>query len=332
MLKVSNENRKLTSGLAKSFLLGLLCTILFPISVSAFQSEHQQAFRTNSDQFNLKSLIQDSSHNRKIQAKTATKTVKNENSNQLTKNESLYDKGPEKSLLESFGFEGESLTDRKQIHSTLRFALTVGALSLAPALVLMSTSFVRIMVVLVMLRQALGAQQMPPTQVITTLALFMSLLIMTPVWSEIKTEALDPYSQETISWQAALDKGVLPIKKFMSRQIDMANNSDDIWLFYNYLPEKERNETPTTYEEVPLKVLLPAFLISELKIAFIIGVQVYLPFLIIDVVVSSVTVSMGMMMLPPTMLSLPLKILLFVMVDGWTLIVGMLLESFAPYS
>jgi flagellar biosynthesis protein FliP len=117
----------------------------------------------------------------------------------------------------------------------------------------------------------------------------------------------------------------------MSRQIEIAGNSDDVWLFYQYLPEPER-QTPATYDDVPLQVLLPAFVLSELKIAFLIGFQVYLPFLVLDIVVSSITVSMGMVMLPPTMISLPLKLMLFVLVDGWNLVVGMLMQSFAPYT
>ena len=175
---------------------------------------------------------------------------------------------------------------------------------------------------------------MPPTQVIMALSLFMTFLIMAPVMKEIKTEAIDPYSasESSMDWDTAWERGTKPIRNFMSRQIDTADNSDDVWLFYEYLPEDEKKQTPQSYEDVPLKVLLPAFLISELKIAFIIGVQIYLPFLILDIVISSVTVSMGMMMLPPAMISLPFKLLLFVLVDGWTLIVGMLLESFAPYT
>ena len=129
--------------------------------------------------------------------------------------------------------------------------------------------------------------------------------------------------------ETAWNNGVVPLKRFMSRQIDAAGNSDDVWLFYEYLPANERTtKPPETYEDVPLVALLPAFMLSELKVAFLIGFQIYLPFLILDLVVSSVTISMGMMMLPPVMISLPLKLLLFVLVDGWTLIVGMLLESF----
>ena len=125
---------------------------------------------------------------------------------------------------------------------------------------------------------------------------------------------------------------VVPIKKFMSRQIDIAGNDEDVWMFFEYLPESERAKEPKNYEDVPLRVLLPAFMLSELKTAFLIGFQIYLPFLILDIVIASVTISMGMLMLPPVMISLPFKLMLFVLVDGWNLVVGMLLESFAPYT
>src|SRR5690606_8969535 len=131
------------------------------------------------------------------------------------------------------------------------------------------------------------------------------------------------------SLEEAWNAGVRPVRQFMSRQIEIAGNSDDIWLFYEYLPAE--TPTPQTYDDVPLTVLLPAFMLSELKTAFLIGFQIYLPFLILDLVISSVTISMGMMMLPPVMVSLPFKLILFVLVDGWRLVVGMLLESFAPY-
>jgi flagellar biosynthetic protein FliP len=224
----------------------------------------------------------------------------------------------------------ESWTSPQKLSSTLQVMLLLTVLSLAPAILLMTTSFVRIVVVLGLLRQALGTQQLPPSQVMTTLALFMTLLVMGPTWTEIYSKSIQPYSRgEIADPETAWNNGVLPLKRFMSRQIDAAGNSDDVWLFYEYLPSTERTtKPPETYEDVPLIALLPAFMLSELKVAFLIGFQIYLPFLILDLVVSSVTISMGMMMLPPVMISLPLKLLLFVLVDGWTLIVGMLLESF----
>ncbi len=221
---------------------------------------------------------------------------------------------------------------RERLGATLQMVLTMSVLSLAPALLMMTTSFVRIAVVLGLLRQALGIGQLPSNQVITSIALFMSLLIMTPVWKDVYQDAVQPYtdSQGTMSLEEAWQAGVRPIRKFMSRQIEIVGNSDDVWLFYQYLPQG--TAAPSTYEDVPLQVLLPAFVLSDLKTAFLIGFQIYLPFVIIDLVVASVTMSMGMVMLPPMMISLPMKLLLFVLVDGWNLVVGMLMASFAPYT
>jgi flagellar biosynthesis protein FliP len=224
----------------------------------------------------------------------------------------------------------QSWTSPERLSSTLQVMLLLTVLSLAPAILLMTTSFVRIVVVLGLLRQAIGAQQLPPSQVITTLAMFMTLLVMGPTWTEVYNDSIRPYTRgEITDPETAWNAGVVPLKRFMSRQIELAGNSDEVWLFYDHLPESQRTaRPPETYEEVPLTVLLPAFMLSELKVAFLIGFQIYLPFLILDLVVSSITISMGMMMLPPVMISLPLKLLLFVLVDGWTLVVGMLLESF----
>jgi flagellar biosynthetic protein FliP len=226
----------------------------------------------------------------------------------------------------------EQLASPKRLSGSLQVMLLLTVLSLAPAILLMTTSFVRIVVVLGLLRQALGTQQLPPSQVMTALALFMTLLVMTPTWNEVYTQSIRPYSEGRIANpEDAFNAGVLPIKRFMSRQIELAGNSDDVWLFYDYLPEAQRrSQPPQSYDEVPLQAILPAFMLSELKVAFLIGFQIYLPFLILDMVVSSVTISMGMMMLPPVIVSLPLKLLLFVLVDGWTLIVTMLLSSFGP--
>jgi len=226
----------------------------------------------------------------------------------------------------------EDATQPEQFSGMLKAALTLGVLSLAPAILLMTTCYIRVVVVLSLLKQALGGQNLPPTQVVTALALFVTMLIMTPVWQDIKKDAVDPYSNREITWQQAWEQGTTPIKRFMSRQIEMGGNQNDVMMFYQYLPEDQKTVEPKTYSDVPLQVLLPAFIISELKIAFLIGFQVFLPFLVVDLVVSSVTISMGMFMLPPAMISLPLKLILFVMVDGWNLVIGMLLESFAPYT
>ncbi len=221
-------------------------------------------------------------------------------------------------------------TSPEGLSSALQVMLLLTVLSLAPAILLMTTSFIRIIVVLGLLRQALGTQQLPPSQVITSLAMFMTLLIMTPVWKDVYDNAIRPYSDPAsdMTMEEAWQEGSLPIKRFMSRQIVAAENTDDVYLFYNYLPAD--TPTPKTFDDVPLQVLLPAYMLSELKIAFLIGFQIYLPFLILDIVVASVTISMGMLMLPPVMISLPFKLMLFVLVDGWRLVVEMLLQSFGP--
>lgn len=218
------------------------------------------------------------------------------------------------------------------LSSAIQVMLLLTVLSLAPAVLLMTTSFVRIIVVLGMLRQALGVQQLPPSQVLTSIAMFMTLLLMTPVWTEVYNDAIAPYTapNSNMSMEEAWSTGVRPIRRFMSRQIDIAGNADDVVMFYQYA--NQQGPAPSTYDDVPLQVLLPAFMLSELKVAFLIGFQIYLPFLILDVVIASVTISMGMMMLPPVMISLPFKLMLFVLVDGWRLVIGMLMESFAPYT
>ncbi len=231
-------------------------------------------------------------------------------------------------------------TSPEGISSTLQVMLLLTVVSLAPAILLMTTSFVRILVVMGLLRQALGTQQLPPSQVITSIALFMTALIMTPVWSSVYEDAIKPYSESRLSLDEAWDRGTQPVRKFMAAQIIRTDNDDDVYLFLSYLPgerDPDTGELPDNYvyfdakqdeRNVPLQALLPAFMLSELKTAFLIGFQIYLPFVVLDIVVASVTISMGMLMLPPVLISLPFKLLLFVLVDGWRLVVEMLLESF----
>lgn len=220
-------------------------------------------------------------------------------------------------------------TSPEGLSSSLQVMLLLTVLSLAPAALLMTTCFVRIVVVLSLLRQAIGTQNLPPTQVITTLALFLTLLVMTPVWRQVYDDAVVPYTQHTIDAGQACSAGITPIRQFMSMQIERMQNTEDVWLFMNYLPH---HTTPASYDDVPLQALLPAFMLSELKTAFLIGFQIYLPFMILDMVVASVMVSMGMLMVPPVLVSLPLKLLLFVLVDGWHLVVEMLLRSFQAFT
>ena len=214
--------------------------------------------------------------------------------------------------------------------STLRTIGLLTILSLAPAIALMTTSYVRVAIVLMLLRQGLGVQGLPSNQMISALALFISIVIMSPVWTSVYEDAIVPYTAEQMTLTEAWYAGVQPVRQFMSRQIHKQGNREDIWLFYRYLPQG--TELPETDDDVPLTALLPAFMLSELKTAFLIGFQIYLPFLILDILVASVTVSMGMFMLPPAFVSLPFKLLLFVMVDGWHLLVEMLLQSFVPYA
>lgn len=198
------------------------------------------------------------------------------------------------------------------------FLLTV--LSLAPAILILMTSFTRLAVVFSFLRQALGTQQTPSNQIIAGLALFLTFFIMMPVWQKINSKALQPYLNEEISQEVALKEALEPIRQFMFKQ----TRENDLALFVRMA----KISKPKNPAETPTSVLIPAFVISELKTAFIIGFVLYVPFLIIDMVVASVLLSMGMMMLPPILISLPFKLMLFVLVDGWHLIVGSLVKSF----
>jgi flagellar biosynthesis protein FliP len=199
------------------------------------------------------------------------------------------------------------------------FLLTV--LSLAPAIVLTVTSFTRIIVVFSFLRHAMGTQQMPPNQVLASLAIFLTIVIMLPIGTRINEDALQPYLAEEIGYMEALGRAEVPVREFLFKH----TREKDLSIFFS-IAGKER---PKTKEDVPTSLLIPAFMISELKTGFQIGFLIYIPFLILDMVVASILLAMGMMMLPPVMISMPFKILLFVMVDGWNLLVGSLVNSFA---
>lgn len=236
-----------------------------------------------------------------------------------------------KDAVDFFTSGPEHWTSPKGLTSSLQILILLTVLSLAPSILLMTTCYIRIIVVMGLLRQALGTGQLPPSQVITAISLFMTVFIMAPVWNEVYEKAIVPYSEPDtkMTLDEAWRAGSEPIHRFMSRQIDMAGNHDDVHLFYSYY--KPGEPSPSSFEEVPIRVLIPAYMLSELKVAFAMGFQIYLPFLILDIVVASVTISMGMMMLPPAMISLPFKLMLFVLVDGWRLVVSMLLESFGTY-
>lgn len=207
-----------------------------------------------------------------------------------------------------------------EISVTLQILILLTILSLAPAILIMMTSFTRFIVVFSLLRHALSTQQMPPNQILIGLALFLTMFIMSPVWSEINEKALIPYKEKRITQEQAFEAGLKPLRQFMAKQ----TREKDLALFVNMA----KIPRPHRWEDVPTTVLIPAFMISELKTAFQIGCILYLPFLIIDFVISSIILSMGMIMLPPVMISLPFKILLFVLVDGWNLLVGSLIKSF----
>ena len=198
--------------------------------------------------------------------------------------------------------------------------LLMTSLSFLPAALLMMTSFTRIIIVLSLLRQALGAQSSPPNQVLVGLALFMTLFVMGPVFDKIYTEAYLPLQENKIQMTEAMDKGVAPLKEFMTRQTRQA----DLALFV----KMSRSAALQGPEDIPLRVLIPAFITSELKTAFQIGFAIFIPFLIIDMVVASVLMAMGMMMMSPAVISLPFKLMLFVLVDGWQLVLGSLSQSF----
>ena len=205
--------------------------------------------------------------------------------------------------------------------TALQFFLLLTVLSMVPAILMMVTSFVRITIVLSFVRNAIGAQQMPPNQVLLGLSLFLSLFVMAPTWTRVNADAVQPYLTNQISAEQAFDKASGPLREFMFKQV----RERDLALFIQVgnLPQ------PKTQEDVPTYALIPAFMISELKTAFQMGFMVLVPFLVIDIVVSSVLMSMGMMMLPPATISLPFKLLLFVMADGWHLIVRSLVTSFS---
>ena len=207
-----------------------------------------------------------------------------------------------------------------EVSTLLQILMLLTVLSLAPAILIMMTSFTRLAIVFSFLRHAIGTQQMPPNQIILGLALFLTFFIMTPVWQTVKETAWDPYMNKKITQEQALEAAAKPVRSFMFKQ----TREKDLALFINLA----KITKPKNTEDIPTMVLIPAFMISEMKTAFQIGFVLFLPFLVIDLVVSSVLLSMGMMMLPPVMIALPFKVLLFVLVDGWHLIVGSLVKSF----
>lgn len=220
----------------------------------------------------------------------------------------------------SFNLEVGQSSDPKQVASTLQVIVLLTVLTLAPALIVMTTSFTRIIIVLSFLRNALGTQQSPPNQVLVGFALFLTFFIMAPLWSNVYDQALKPYFDNRLSQEDMIERTTVPVKRWMIQ----FTREKDLALFVGIA----KIERPKNISEVPIWVVMPAFVISELKTAFQMGFIIYIPFLVIDMVVSAVLMSMGMMMLPPIMISLPFKIMLFVLVDGWYLITESLVKSF----
>jgi flagellar biosynthesis protein FliP len=216
------------------------------------------------------------------------------------------------------------VSSRENFSAALQLIVLLTVLSLAPAILIMMTSFTRIIIVLSLLRQAIGTASLPPNQVLVGLSMFMTFLIMGPTWQRVNADALQPYMNGTMAQRDALGKAQVPLREFMIKQIEKNGNVEDVLLFTDYAGQPE----PKTFEEVGTMTLIPAFMLSELKTAFLLGFKIYLPFLIIDMVISAILISMGMMMLPPVLISLPFKLLLFVLVDGWRLITGSLIGSF----
>lgn len=213
-----------------------------------------------------------------------------------------------------------AIDEPAQFVKTINIVIILAILALAPTLILMVTSFTRLIIVFSLLRQAMGLQQTPPTQIIISLSLIMTVFIMEPYGKRAWNDAIVPYMDETISYQIAFEKGVKPFKEFMIKN----TREKDLALFYRI----KKEENPKNIDDVSLTILMPAFIVSELKTAFEIGFLIFLPFLVIDIIVASILMSLGMMMLPPVMISLPIKLIFFIVIDGWTLIIGNLAQSF----
>jgi flagellar biosynthesis protein FliP len=214
-----------------------------------------------------------------------------------------------------------NFSDPATTTTSIKLLLLFTVLSLAPSILILMTCFTRVVIVMSFVRTALGTQQMPPNQLLIGLSLFITFFVMSPTFSQINEQALQPLSNDEIGLEEAYEKAALPLKEFMGKH----TRQKDLALFMSYAGEDEK---PASIEDVPLKALVPAFAISEIKTAFQMGFMIFIPFLIIDMIVASVLMSMGMMMLPPVMISLPFKILLFILVDGWYLVVKSMLSSF----
>lgn len=224
---------------------------------------------------------------------------------------------------------GDPPAMRPGLSASLSIILLLTVLSLAPAMLVMCTSFTRVVIVLSLLRQAIGTQSLPPSQVIVGLSLFLTFLIMAPTMDRINREAIVPLQNNEIDEFVAWERAKQPLRDFMFNQIEHAGNWGDVYMILNYRGIDTSQPEKLTRADVDMLSLIPAFVLSELKVAFLMGFRLYLPFLVIEMVIASILISMGMMMLPPVLVSLPFKLLLFVLVDGWQLVAGSILNSFA---
>lgn len=227
--------------------------------------------------------------------------------------------GAENVTIPTMNFELSAPDTPQQLVSSLNVLVLLTLLFLAPSMVLVMTTFTRFVIVFGFLRQALGTQQVPPTQLLVMLAMILTFFVMEPVGTKAYQDGIKPYIEEKIGYEEAFEKTAMPFKNFMIRN----TREKDLALFFRI----RKMENPATVAEVPLSVIIPAFVISELKTAFEIGFLLFLPFLVIDMVVASILMSMGMMMLPPIMIALPFKILVFILIDGWNLLIGNLIAS-----
>ena len=219
-------------------------------------------------------------------------------------------------------------TSRESLTKTMQVFVVMTLLTVAPSIVLMMTCFVRMVVVLALLRRALGTQTLPPSQVMVGLALFLTFLVMAPTWERVSENAIQPYLDGRMGQLDALAVAGGELRGFMFAQIEACENEADVYMMYEYATQQSVPENEEIRRsDVPMSALIPAFILSELKTAFILGFRIYLPFLVIDMVIATVLVSMGMMMLPPVLISLPFKLLLFVLADGWHLVAGSLMAS-----
>jgi flagellar biosynthesis protein FliP len=234
--------------------------------------------------------------------------------------------GPPDQPVAAVPWNPASLLEGRSLAAVVPSAVLFGVATLAPAVLLMTTCFVRISVVLGLVRQGLGAAQVPGNQVVASLAIFLSALVMWPVWTKAWNEGVKPYQEGRLAADVAFERGSLPIRRWMAAQIEEAGNRDTMLLFLARHPGGPQQAA--TYDDVPVEALLPAFLVSELEVAFAIGFRLLLPFLVLDILVATLAAATGLVMLPPTLVSLPLKLLVFVAADGWTLVVRGLLDGF----